>query len=248
MLAKRQAQEREMEEQDGGMRPGMMLHLTTKPQGPPTALSTQPEDSCSTVSPQRDEWSSEVYRRPSGSSNLQEEIDRQFAAMKTGLVIPKTDATISEDEEEEEGVEGVPEAFQIHSSPFEDASSDESEEEVVAMITPIHPTKGLAHHHDGNVQNQELEDTTGVKVPDRHDILVPKSKARTSIFSMGSQSSSTENTLQKVHVASPIKEHSPTLSRSLLSDRVPQSPSELLQFKVILFITKPLPYYIALHT
>ena len=195
--------------------------------GLPRSTSAQIDDSCSTISPPRDEWSSEVRKRPAGSSNLQEEIDRQFAAMKTGLIIRQTE---SEDEEEV-----VPKPSQLHYSPTRDDTSDESEDEVVEMVTPIHPTKGLTHH-DGNVQSQKLEDTTGVKVPDRHDILIPKSKARTSIFSMSS--SSNENILKKANTASPINGQesndgsTPTPSGRVLSDRVPQSPNELLAFKV----------------
>ena len=240
MLAKHQAQERELEEQEGGMRPGMIRRLSTplatqppKPhsyEGLPRSTSAKIEDSCSTISPPRDEWSSEVHKRPAGSSNLQEEIDRQFAAMRTGIIIQQTE---SEDEEEV-----VPKPSQLHHSPTADDTFDESEDEVVEMVTPIHPTKGLAHH-DGNVQSQKLEDTTGVKVPDRHDILIPKPKTRASLFVMSS--SDDENTLKKANTASPVNEResythnrsTPAPSVSLLSDKVPRSPNELLAFKVL---------------
>lgn len=49
------------------------------------------------------------------------------------------------------------------------------------LLNPLQRESLIAAQHDGNVQQQEMEDTTGVVVSDRLDLLVPKGRQRTSI-------------------------------------------------------------------
>ena len=78
-----------------------------------------------------------------------------------------------------------------HHSPSKLRSDDSTMSvDTMEMVQPL--SRNEAKKHDGNVVTQQLEDATGVQVPDYPELFVTKGKTRTSI--MGSESTFTPKT------------------------------------------------------
>ncbi len=67
-------------------------------------------------------------------------------------------------------------------SPNRQAGSrlDGSQDSITDLLPPLQVNQ--VHRHDGRVVSQDLEDTTGVKIPDSPELFVTKSKTRLSII------------------------------------------------------------------
>ena len=117
--------------------------------------------------------------------------------------------------------------FQLPQQLTEEDEEEESDESMVELQAPLKVSHG--HHHDGNVHQQMLEDTKGVKISDRRDILVPKRDTRPSLL-MQNVFSPPPPVVQPSTAAPPPV----TSNASLPSSRKVRSPSDLLSMTVSL--------------
>ena len=201
LQAQQEAKAREQEEEPG-VRPHMLRRLSTpkKPDDPElrrgnervTAVaashplnSSHPSNSHSldiSNSSHPTSFSSPVH------SPVVDEIDRQFSSVFTPPTSPTTTTTslqqpkVRRVSREERPVENTmqQQRFQLPQQLTEEDEEEESDESMVELQAPLKVSHG--HHHDGNVHQQMLEDTKGVKISDRRDILVPKRDTRPSLL------------------------------------------------------------------
>lgn len=162
-----------------------------------------------------DGWAREMRRRT--SSNPQEALERQFASMQhdnlpSSPLGPLLNASVSS---------------------LQDSFSDGS-----SLVSPLRHRSGMeevtANVHDGNVQQQELENTENVIVGDRMELIMPKEKKRPGISSLSSNGD--------------VPPPPPPLSTGLslfkrspqrviaLPQSPPRSPRQLLLLRVSLYI------------
>ena len=210
LQAQQDAKAREQEEEPG-VRPHMLRRMSTqkKPDDPgprrpnessgritpvaPLNISHPPNSRSSNSLSHTTSNSSHLTSYASYSSPVQspvaDEIDRQFSSVFTPPTSPTTTTTslqqpkVRRVSREERPVENTIQQLRFQppqrlaEEDEEDSTSDESTIELQAPLTVSH-----GHHHDGNVHQQALEDTKGVKISDRRDILVPKREARPSLL------------------------------------------------------------------
>ena len=121
---------------------------------------------------------------------------------------------------------------QAHQQAREFSSSSESDsEEDSSLILPLQPNR--ISHHDGVVRHQIMADTTGVVVPDRRDILVPKGKSRTSLLDNQDLFLPDASSLLTHTPSGPSNQPDLTTPPSSPCHKVePRSPSELLSLRV----------------
>lgn len=173
-----------------------------------------------------------------------DEIDRQFSSVftpptspsgPTSLQQPRVRRVVREDKLAGEG------HHHRRIQPQQHLEEEEEEEEaLVELMPPLQASHG--YHHDGNVQLQQLEDTSGVKVPDRRDILVPKRDHRPSLLQNGHSLFSPPPPAKRSSspVPPPPSTHAqhcstgPTPTQSPPHTSVVRSPSDLLAMKVSL--------------
>ena len=201
-----------------------------------------------------------------------DEIDRQFSS----VFIPPTSLTghtsmqqprvrrVSRDEElagkSHQHKRMQPSQQLVEEEEEEDEEEEEEASEVssVEFMSPLLASCG--HHHDGNVQQQRLEDTTGVRVPDRRDILVPKREQRPSVLQNGHslfsppppamRSSSPSLPPPPPPPPPPTlaqdRHSTPTITQSPSHHSVVRSPSDLLAMKVSprVTVSEPILYLV----
>ena len=173
-------------------------------------------------------------------SPVADEIDRQFSSVFTPPTSPTTTTTslqhpkvkrISREEDQTRNpARHQDRSFQPSQQLQEENAEDdeESDELSVELQSPLQASHG--HQHDGNVRQQQLEDTTGVQVGDKLNILVPKRDARPSLVMQNGHSIFSPPPALQLQQSSNKKQppHSPP------PNPVVKSPSELLAMMVSL--------------
>ena len=242
LLAQKQARERENEEQqEPGLRPVMVDRLTTSPSGMVHSSSaeqdisrhsredTKPRRRRSNIenSPQKSEvWTRGEIRRHS-YDNPHDVLDRQFSAMYDNQ--PSLPAAVSYQQPR------IKRRSRDMTTSISTKDHDSDDDVLISPLQRVNPF----NIHDGNIQCQLLEDTKGITVSDRMDILVPKGKTRASILT-------THSVSQPTPLQTSTHQFLTTSPGSPLRMGGVMSPNELLTFKVRLK-TIIIIYYIFVH-
>ena len=175
LLSHKQAKEREEElEQEAAVKPRMLRRLSTSHQqdNSPTRLEEGAEEEPDDVTMTR-------------NADLRRQIDEQFSMLTaephpsqqttTPHIKPIVQPRIHRVAREPTGKGPIRKTLSCTTE-----ESDDDDDEATPIVVPPLQVQKLAAHN-GMVHHQKLEDTAGVVVGDRSELLVPKGKPRPSI-------------------------------------------------------------------
>ena len=108
----------------------------------------------------------------------------------------------------------------------------ESDDDGVGVISPLNKEHISMALHDGNIQQQKMEDTTGVVVSNRFDFLVTKGKQRASIPLSFKEMNTVQSNNEATKTKNVSKSQSLEIPPGFSNIQIPLSPREKLNLRV----------------